>query len=223
MKALTDKNTEFLSAIQSHSFSAKTRQLNFDVIPADSALANKSDTDDRFSSLIQQYALYKKLEIARQEYDYILIDASPNWRFITQLAVYAADVILMPTKHNNLFSLENAATAMKEFIPEIQVNKGDGSPIPLPIFFNGEKITQPQLEVAQQEINKILKLAKQEGHNLLPYFYPRHSSAKKDLHIHQLPSYANIANAAFARVPAVYKDRSAHEYYKNLAKEYFLQ
>jgi len=223
LKALTDKNIEFLSAIHSHSFSTRTRQLTFDVIPADSELANASDTDNTFSTLLQQYALYKKLEVARQEYDYILIDASPNWRFITQLAVYAADVILIPTKHNNLFSLENAATAIKKFIPEIQGNKGDGSPIALPIFFNGEKVTQPQLEVAQQEINKIIKLAKQEGHNLLPYFYPRYSSARRDLHIHQLPNYANISNAAFARVPAVYKDRSAHEYYKNLAKEYFLQ
>lgn len=59
--------------------------------------------------------------------------------------------------------------------------------------------------------------------DLLPYFYPRYTASKKDLHIPQVPSYANIAGSAFSRIPAVYRDRSAHEYYKNLAKEYFLQ
>ncbi len=52
---------------------------------------------------------------------------------------------------------------------------------------------------------------------------PRYTNAKKDLHIHHLPEYAIIASAAFERVPAVYKNRSAHDYYKDLAKEYFLQ
>jgi hypothetical protein len=58
---------------------------------------------------------------------------------------------------------------------------------------------------------------------LLPYFYPKYTSANKDLHIHQIPSYANIADAAFSRIPAVYKDKTANDYYKHLAKEYFIQ
>jgi cellulose biosynthesis protein BcsQ len=220
-KALTDKNVDLKSAVSPYCFSHKKLQLCFDIIPADSELANNSDRE--LSELMRLYALYDKLEFARQDYDYILIDSSPNWRFNSKLAVYTADVILIPTKHNNLFSLENAATAIKKFIPEIQADKGEGNPIALPIFFNGEKITQPQLEVAQKAINNILKNAKKDKFDLLPYFYPKYTSAKKDLHIHQVPSYANIASAAFSRTPAVYRDRSAHEYYKDLAKEYFLQ
>lgn len=169
------------------------------------------------------YTLYNKLAFARQNYDYILIDSSPNWRFNSKLPIYAADVILIPTKHNNLFSLENAAMAIQKFIPEIQSEKEDGNPIALPIFFNGEKITEPQLAVAQQEIKKIIIKAKQEGFDLQPYFYPKYTKAQQNLDIHQVPSYANIASAAFSRIPAVYRDRSAHEYYKKLAKEYFLQ
>jgi hypothetical protein len=69
----------------------------------------------------------------------------------------------------------------------------------------------------------IIKTAKKEGFNLLPYFFPRYTNTQKDLHISCIPSYANIASAAFSRTPAVYRDRSAHEYYKNLTKEYFLQ
>jgi len=220
-KALIDKNVDLKSAVVTYKFSNKKLQLSFDIIPADSELANNSDRE--LSELMRLYTLYDKLEFARQDYDYILIDSSPNWRFNSKLPVYAADVILIPTKHNNLFSLENAAMAIQKFIPEIQAEKEDGSPIALPIFFNGEKITEPQREVAQQAINNIMKNAKKAKFDLLPYFYPKYTNARKNLHIHEVPSYANIASAAFSRIPAVYRDRSAHEYYKSLAKEYFLQ
>jgi len=227
-KALTDKHTELTSVISPCTYFHKKsqRSFTFDVIPADSELENESTkSDDALQALMQLHTLHRKLNLARQEYDYILIDASPNWRFISQLAVYSADVVLMPTKHNNLFSLENAATAIKKFIPEIQESKKDGSPIALPIFFNGENITESQREIAQKEINKIVDTARREKErfNLLPYFYPKYTSAKKDLHIHEVPSYANIAGAAFSRIPAVYRDSYAREYYKSLAKEYFIQ
>jgi cellulose biosynthesis protein BcsQ len=219
--ALTDKNVGLKSAVCAYNFSNKKLKLSFDIIPADNELAN--DSDQKLRTLMRLYALYNQLEFARQKYDYILIDSSPNWRFNSQLAVYAADVLLIPTKHNNLFSLENAAMAIQKFIPEIQADKEDGSPIALPIFFNGEKITEPQREVAQKAINNILNNAKKDKFDLLPYFYPKYTSAKKDLHIHEVPSYANIASSVFSRTPAVYRDRYAHEYYKKLAKEYFLQ
>lgn len=217
-----DERGDLLKALHSYSFPLKklNSELRFDVIPADQKLADVDDSELRHR--FTRSRLYKRLETARQKYDYILIDAPPNWRLISQMAVYAADVVLIPTKHNSLFSLENAATVMKKFIPEVQSKKANGSPIPLPIFFNGERITEPQLDVARKEIDNILKTAKKEGFTLWPYFYPKSKNAQKNPHIHQVPSYANIASAAFSRVPAVYRDRSAHEYYKDLAKEYFL-
>ena len=223
-EALTTKDAELISTVQRFSFPTKKAgvELNFDVVPADRKLA--TEDENRLRNYLNFDTLHRKLELARQEYDYILIDAPPNWRVFSQLAIYAADVVLIPTKHNNLFSLENAATAIKKFIPEVQKVKGDGSPIALPIFFNGEKITVPQLGVAQREIDNIVKTTrKEERFDLLPYFYPKYTSSKKDLHIAEVPSYAGISGSAFSRVPAVYRDRSAHEYYKNLAKEYFLQ
>lgn len=213
-KALTDRNIDLKSVISPYIFKNSKLQITFDVVPADPKIA-----EIREFSAMNISTLHRKLDLARYEYDYIFIDAAPNWRFTSRLAVYAADVVLLPTKHNSSFSLNNAATAIKEFLPEMQELKKDGTPIALPIFFNGEKITQPQLELAQKEINQILENDK----TLTPYFYPRYTNAKKDLHIHHLPEYAIIASAAFARVPAVYKNRSAHEYYKDLAKEYFLQ
>ena len=224
IKALTDKTIELRSVVSPYSFTFKkiSKEIIFDVIPADQELSIAPENQLR--NLLKRHTLYRNLELCRQEYDYILIDAPPNWRVFSQLAVYAADVVLIPTKHNNLFSIENAATAIKQFIPEVQAEKRDGSPIALPIFFNGEKITPSQLEVVQNEIHKIIKTARREAQiDLLPYFFPRYTNARRDLHIHEVPSYANIASAAFARIPAVYRDRSAHEYYKNLVKEYFLQ
>lgn len=216
-EALTDKNIDLKSVIIPYIFKNPKLQITFDVVPADPKIAGLTEFD--YHSKMKISTLHRKLDLARYEYDYIFIDAAPNWRFTSQLAVYAADVVLLPTKHNNSFSLNNAATAIKEFLPEMQKSKKDGTPIALPIFFNGEKITQPQLQLAQKEINQILKNDK----NLVHYFYPRYTNAKKDLHIHHLPEYAIIASAAFERVPAVYKNRSAHDYYKDLAKEYFLQ
>jgi cellulose biosynthesis protein BcsQ len=225
LEALVERGVDIQNTAYPYKFPVRNSniELRFDVIPADKKLVDASD--DVLNKRLKRTMLHRKLESARQEYDYILIDSPPNWRFFSQMAVYAADVILIPTKHNNLFSLENAATAIKKFIPEVQTEKGDGSPIALPIFFNGEKITNPQREAAYRAIDHILKTAKQEKEkfNLLPYFYPRYTSTRKDRHIHEVPSYANIAGAVFSRIPAVYQNRSAREFYKDLAKEYFLQ
>lgn len=221
-EALTERSTTLQSAIHPYVFQKGRIALTFDVITADLKLTEKPD--HILAGEIKLENLYQKLKFLKQNYDYVLIDSPPNWKLFSKLSLYAADVILMPTKHNNLFSLENAATAIKSFIPEVQALKADGTPIPLPIFFNGEKITPPKLEVAQKQINKIIHTARQEKFDLLPYFYPKYTNAaNQDLHIHQIPSYANIADAAFSQIPAVYKDQSANEYYKHLAKEYFIQ
>ena len=154
-KALTDRNIDIKSVIIPYIFKNSKRQITFDVVPADPKMAEYPEF--QYNSQMKIFTLHRKLDLARYEYDYIFIDAAPNWRFPSQLAVYAADVVLLPTKHNNSFSLNNAATAIKEFLPQMQKLKKDGTPIALPIFFNGEKITQPQLELAQKEINQILK------------------------------------------------------------------
>ncbi|GCL53827.1 CobQ/CobB/MinD/ParA nucleotide binding domain protein [Microcystis aeruginosa NIES-3806] len=216
-KALTDRNIDLKSVIIPYIFKNSKLQITFDVVPADNKIAGLTESD--YHPHMKISTLHRKLDLARYEYDYIFIDAAPNWRFTSQLAVYAADVVLLPTKHNNSFSLHNAAIAIKEFLPQMQKLKKEGTPIALPIFFNGEKITQPQLQLAQKAIDQILENDK----NLVPYFYPRYTNASKNLHIHHLPEYAIIASAAFERVPAVYKHRSVYDYYKDLAKEYFLQ
>jgi cellulose biosynthesis protein BcsQ len=215
---LNDKNNvvNIKDVIQTYT----VKNANFDIIACNDGEDDLGDKrEDEIIKLFQINRLRQVLNTVKYNYDYILIDIPPNWRFFSQSGLFASDVVLIPTKHNNLFSLENAAKAIREFIPAIQKVKKDGSPVALPIFWNGEKIAEAAKTTAQKAIDNIISKDK----SLLPYFYPRFTNANKDRHVFEIPGYANIANANFARIPAVYKDKIARDYYLALAKEYFVQ
>ncbi|WP_245916070.1 AAA family ATPase [Merismopedia glauca] len=223
-EALVNRERELKSVIETYSYKIlKTdRKIGFDLIPAD--LKITEITESELTGYLQLHTLYQKLEPLKYVYDYILIDAPPNWKLFSKLPVYAADVVLMPTKHNSLFSLENAAVAIAKFLPEVQERKIDGSPIALPIFFNGEEITPHQLTVAQETVDRIISnYQKERQFDLLPYFYPKYGQANRNKDISQVPRFAHIANSAFSHIPAVYAYKIAYDYYKNLVKEYFIQ
>ena len=95
--------------------------LGFDIVPVDDDFSQIPEHEIRHE--ISTYTLRKKLDSLKSEYDYILIDAPPNWRFHSFSALYAADVVLIPTKHNNIRSLKNAATTIQQYIPEIQQDR----------------------------------------------------------------------------------------------------
>lgn len=192
----------------------------FDVIPSDPRM--EEYTDSSVAAKVQKgpARLRDLLKVFVDQYDYILIDCPTQWLFFSQSGVYASDVVLIPTKHNGSASLHNAARVIKDFIPDIKEARGDGGPIALPIFFNGEKITDPQLQVANSEIEKILVQERQ--FNLVPYYWPKATKGNLNKTIFSIPSYATVANAAFAHVPAVLINTTVAEHYLGLAKEYFL-
>ena len=203
------------------------RSLTFDVIPVDDDLAEVDE--DRIRNEISFYSLRKKLEAIQDDYDYILIDAPPNWKFHSISAVYAADVVLIPTKHNNVRSLQNAAKTIQQYIPEIQKVRQEKTKdlewgaIALPIFFNGENISNAARVNAKNAIAAIIKKAKVENKiDLIPFFFPRHKPGN-NTSIFELSNSAYIASSAFNKLPAVYKYKIAYDYYSRLAKEYFLQ
>jgi cellulose biosynthesis protein BcsQ len=191
----------------------------FDVIPADETFVSEK-------TIIEQIAkgrLREALLNVKNDYDYILIDSPPNWNFFSKEAITAADVILMPTKPNNLASLENAAIAITNFFPEIGDNLRFYSPnletpTTLPIFFNGEKISEAQKNQAKEAITKII----QKNNNLLPYFFPKYTSAKKLMDIFELSESAYISKAAFSNIPGVFSSEVVRSYYKDLIREYFI-
>lgn len=201
-------------------------QVSFDVIPSDPKLAERPESE--WEATIQKGSarLRDVLQVFVYKYDYILIDCPTNWLFFSRSSVFASDAVLIPTKHNNLASLDNAAKVIKEFIPKVKKIREDrdiGGPIALPIFFNGEKITDAMLKTANNEIKAIIERERNESKfDLLPYFWSKAGTGFVDKTIFTLPSYAIVANSAFSRVPAAFKDATAAEYYLGLAKEYFL-
>jgi cellulose biosynthesis protein BcsQ len=193
----------------------------FDVIPSDVRM--EEYTDSSSTAKIQKGAarLRDLLKIFVNNYDYILIDCPTQWLFFSKSGVYASDVVLIPTKHNDYASLENSARVIAEFIPEVKKVRQDGGPVALPIFFNGEKITQSALNTANAEIAAIIQREKQKsGFDLEPYYWPKAKKGYKT--IFSLTHYAIVANAAFDRVPAVIRNTIVKDYYLELAREYFL-
>ncbi|MGF2040349.1 MAG: AAA family ATPase [Nostoc sp. CmiVER01] len=221
---LSDRDLNIHDTVQPFTVKFKSsKSLQFDVIPADPKLGGFTEQD--LATRIEKGSARLKdaLKAFIYEYDYIFIDCPTNWMFFSQSSLYACDAVLIPTKHNNLASLDNAAKVIKELVPKVKAARRDGGPIALPIFFNGETITLPQLKIANQEIEAIItKEIKASKFNLLPYFYPKYGTAAKDTTIFSLPSYAIVAGAAFARIPAAFKDSTAAKYYLELAKEYFI-
>ncbi|MBE9111971.1 ParA family protein [Nodosilinea sp. LEGE 07298] len=201
--------------------------LGFDVILADEDLI--SDVDEaKLKQQVKLHALRRVLESVQGEYDYILIDAPPNWRVFAQKAIYAADVVLIPARHDNLHSLQNAGMAITRFIPEMQAERrrfGEAGPMALPIFMNNAfRISDAQLQLMHQAVAKIIKDGRSSPtkFDLTPYFYPKFRKGHKDLRMISIPYMAYISRADFMHIPAAFAFKPAREQYLNLVKEYFL-
>lgn len=195
----------------------------FDVIPSDPNMQDWTDSNKAAEIQKGVRRLRDILKAFVYDYDYILIDCPTQWLFFSQSGVAASDVVLIPTKHNGATSLHNAARVITKFIPEIQEARKDGGPIALPIFFNGEKMTDAQREITSNEIERIIKEFKQKySSNLLPYYWPKATQGNIDKTIFSIPNYAIVANAAFSHVPAVFLNKTVAENYLGLVKEYFL-
>lgn len=209
------------------------REYGFDVLPVDDALhINQND----YVKYLDQSFLRKILLSVRNQYDYILIDSPPGNSRFTEEAITAADVVLMPSKHNGITSFKNAAVAINKLFPTLgERRRGTNlakvasevkylaDPMPLPIFFNGEHITAAQRKQAQQAIDIIIKQVKKEDKiDLSKFFFPKTKSSKENHQIFEMPSYAHIASAAFLNKPAVFLNQKAREYYRDLVQEYFI-
>ena len=224
------RNYQLEDAIVPYRFTNKqSQEVGFDVIPADQVFIEKTPTE-----LLQELTkdrFYEVLKTAKKTYDYILIDAPPGWSFFSKQAVMAADMILLPTKHNNVASLINAQQVISEKLEEVGNELRSvlydaidvANPTALPIFYNGEQITPAQKRQAADKLNElIIETKNKKGIDLRPYFFPKNSAGSINLEVNEIPYNAYISNAAFYNAPAVYKYRIAFDYYKSFAKEYFL-
>jgi cellulose biosynthesis protein BcsQ len=221
---LADTTLNIRDAVQPFQilYSSQKKIEIFDVIASD--LGMEQYTDSSFVAKIQKGAarLRDLLKNFIYNYDYILIDCPTQWLFFSKSSVYASDVVLIPTKHTDLASLDNAARVITDFIPEVKEARRDGGPIALPIFFNNHKPTSASMQSALVEIKAILKRGKESGFDLLPYYLPQYTKADPNTTIFCVPESAIVASAAFSRVPAVLKHVTIAKYYRDLATKYFL-
>jgi cellulose biosynthesis protein BcsQ len=200
------------------------KESRFDVIPADPEMAKQTDVD--LVNYIQGgiARLRDVLSPLMYEYDYILIDSSPNWTFFSQSSLYASDAALIPTRADDVRSLENAAITISQSLPAIQKEKGEGGPISLPIFFNGPLATNVQVATAKNRLKDIARrVEKDSNFKLTPYFFPKHTNTTINEDIFQLRGNASITKGAFLGILATLMHKTAADYYKAMAKEYFLQ
>lgn len=223
---LYDRKASLKSAVSNRAYRIKssrgTKDIFFDVISAHEKMS--SFNEQELIQRTERNVLDQKLKSVKNYYDYILLDTPPNWRHVTQLAMFATDVIMAPTRHDDVSSLRNIAEVIKKFIPEVRIIKDDGTPEVLPVFFNGHSPTDAQLKVVQDEINEIISESRNnEKIDLEPYFFPKSQTANKDLSIHHLPNHAAIAGSAFKHIPAVLRSFPIFSNYRLLAEEYFVQ
>jgi len=193
----------------------------FDIIPRDPEL--ETLTDSQAVAYIQKGTRRLRDLIAplRNEYDYILIDCPTQWLYFSQSGVFAADVILIPTRPDDLSSLNNAARVITRFVPETARSRQDGGPRTLPIFFNGVPSgNENTIKRANDEIEKIV--SQERSMNLLPYFWPHFKRGNENKSIFGIPDYVVISSASFDRKPAVFNHKKVLEYYQSLAREYFI-
>lgn len=228
-QTLTDKNADIEKALAQYKYKAPrgNREFGFDVMLSDEDMISQID-EVKLRQDVRPNALLKALSgIKQTEYDYILIDVPPNWRIFSQRAVYAADVVLMPVRHDNLHSLQNAGMVITDLLPEVQAERrklGDFGPIALPVFLNSlpSKISHSHAEVMHKAIDKVIRAGRQKKFDLRPYFYPKWTSNRRSLAMQRIRYMAHIAKADFYHVPATFYSKVAFEQYRGFIKEYFL-
>lgn len=225
---LKGKNTNIRDIITPYRLEhpALKEPLGFDVIAADEAFSGELD-EAKLRQVVKLHDLHRALESLKNDYDYILIDSPPNWRLFAQKAIYAADVVLIPARHDNLHSLQNASTAITQFIPQMREERRkheESGPVVLPIFMNNAlRETGYQISLMHNAIAKIIrKSKKEENFDLTPYFYPKYCKGQKNLDMVSVPYMAYIPRADFMHMPAAFAFKPAREQYKNLVMEYFL-
>ena len=230
LSALSNKNADIRGSIKTYTYQhpRASKGFSFDVILANASMASELDEVQLRQKVLPDALLRALDSVKATDYDYILIDAPPNWRIFSQRAVYAADVVLMPARHDNLHSLQNAAMAITDLLPEIQkdhIKYGGAGPTALPVFLNGAPASIPhtQSDLMHQAIDKVIATTRaQKGMDVTPFFYPKWVPGRRNRDMAKIKHMAHIAQADFYHVPAVFGFRVAREQYLKFAKDYFL-
>lgn len=97
----------------------KTGVLSLDIIPASIKLSDIETI--LFDENDKSWMLFNKIQIVKEQYDFILIDCPPSLGLIVDNALYASDSVIIPVECG--FYAYDALTQMVKKIDEVQKNK----------------------------------------------------------------------------------------------------
>jgi cellulose biosynthesis protein BcsQ len=216
---LKGKNS-FNQVIQKYSFSQANQSYQLDLLPADKAFLNADD--GKINQQIRLEALRNELLKVSHNYDYILIDMPPNWRWFAKAGVFASDVLLVPASHVNRSSLENLEPLITQFMPEINADREKLSLEPLgllPLVLNCYQPTQAQERNCKHFLNEIILRNNGLAETFQNFFYVQGLLSKKTLELHYKVEICRAPLEAPYYTPAPLKYKRAKEIYENLIRE----
>jgi cellulose biosynthesis protein BcsQ len=212
-------STSLESAVQTLKFETKKQKIELKVIPADEHFLESNDSNIQQEIRLESL-MYRLQDISRQ-YDYILVDTPPNWRYFSQAGTLASDVILVPASPINRASLENLGTLVTKFMPQLnqwREELGKGSPSLLPLVLNYYQATEAQIRNCK---NFLIDVANQniEYQEVFDnFFYIDGLFGKRFL---ELPYKIEICRALLEDPfwPAPLRYKRAREIYEHLIRE----
>lgn len=210
------------------------KRIKLDVLPRDKKFvtfsSDSNSSDINVSQTIGREFLRSKLLEVANNYDYILVDIPPNWRWLSQTGVLASDILLILANHLDRSSLENLEILVTEFLPDVEKwrseMKPEDSPVSLlPLVLNRYQHTPAQ----ERNCENLLKYISQRDpyweRTFNNFFYTKTSSMwglSGQKRCIRLPYCVEIASAPLQGpkyVPAPLKYKKARDTYENLIRE----
>lgn len=205
--------------LQRYSSGQGKNKVEFDVIVADKKLQD----DAIISQEIRFEYLRNCLVDAARNYDYVLIDMPPNWRWLAQVGVFASDVLLVPAAHSNRESLQNLEDVVTEFLPQVsewRTTFSDGPPSLLPLVLNCYEYTNASARNCKDFLAGIEKQNSDWKEIFKNFFYVQDKWGRR--RIVELPYKVEICRAPLEApkyVPAPFRYKRARDVYEALIKE----
>jgi cellulose biosynthesis protein BcsQ len=212
-------STPILSVVKHLQLQHGAQQVHLGIVPADERFsegrAYEAEQEIRLEALMQSLQ-----EISRQ-YDYVLVDTPPNWRFFAQAGTLASDVILVPASHINRASLENLEVLVTKFMPMLgewrrELNKG--APSLLPLVLNQYQATEAQVRNCKKFLEHLVDQNLGQKEIFENFFYVNGLFGKRLL---ELPYKVEICRAPLEEpyLPAPLRYKRAREVYEHLIRE----
>ena len=138
---------------------SQRHKFSVDLLPADQTFNTSGFDYTKAFTGLYDHPLRSLCLILAQSYDYVIIDAPPNYEqsIFSRESVLAADCILPVALFLEKNSVRNYASSVFSHIAEAARKRSDGGPFSLGIWFNKWKNNQAQKRITLEYIDRIIK------------------------------------------------------------------